>query len=251
MSPIEVSTLIFLCIFGGALVGMWLRSILPPHHLGDETKDLVKLGTGLIGTMAALLLGLLVASAKSAYDARSTELTELAANTILLDRALAHYGPATEEIRSTLKIAVARMIDQVWAQDRSTPGANLAAAQPLGAVYDKVQELEPRTDAQRTLQSQAESIIVNLGQERLLLFAQSGTSISVPFLVVVVFWLTVLFLSLGLFAPLNPTAMVTLFVAALSVAGALFLILDLDHPFSGLMQIPSTPLRTALLVLGR
>jgi len=143
------------------------------------------------------------------------------------------------------------MIDQVWAQDSLTPGANLAASQPLGAVYDKVQALEPRSDAQRTLQSQAESIIVNLGQERLLLFAQSGTSISIPFLVVVVFWLTVLFVSLGLFAPLNPTAIVTLFVAALSVAGALFLILDLDHPFSGLMQIPSTPLRTALLVLGR
>jgi hypothetical protein len=251
MSPIEVSTLIFLCIFGGALVGMWLRSVLPPHHLSDETKDLVKLGTGLIGTMAALLLGLLVASAKSAYDARSSELTELAANTILLDRALAHYGPASGEVRGTLKIAIARVIDQVWSKDSSTPAASLVASQPLGVVFDKIQELEPRSDTQRRLQSQAESIIVNLGQERLLLFAQSGTSISTPFLVVVVFWLTVLFASLGLFAPRNPTAMVTLFVAALSVAGALFLILDLDHPFSGLMQIPSTPLRNALSVLGR
>lgn len=113
MSSIQASIVIFFCIFAGALIGMWLRSVLPPQHLSDETKDLVKLGAGLIGTMAALLLGLLVASAKSSYDARRTELTQIAANTILLDRALAHYGPTTAEARGTLKIAIARMIDQV------------------------------------------------------------------------------------------------------------------------------------------
>ena len=216
---------------------MWLANVLPQHHLNAETKDLVKLGVGLIGTMAALLLGLLVASAKSAYDARSSELTEMAANTILLDRALAHYGPTAGPIRGLLKIAVVRMIDQVWGKGNSDAGALLTGAQPLGVVYDKIQELVPHSDAQRAVQSQAASTIVNFGQERLLLFAQSGSSISRPFLVVVVFWLTVLFVSFGLFAPRNPTAVVTLLIAAISVAGALYLILDLDQPFSGLMQI--------------
>jgi Protein of unknown function (DUF4239) len=251
MNPVEVSAIIFLCIFGGALLGMWLANVLPEHHLNAETKDLVKLGVGLIGTMAALLLGLLVASAKSAYDVRSSELTEMAANTILVDRALVHYGPAAGPIRGILKIAVAQMIDQVWGKDDAGGGASLPASQPLGVAFDKIQELEPHSDAQHAIQSQAESIMVNLGQERLLLFAQSGSSISTPFLVVVVFWLTVLFVSFGLFAPRNPTAIATLFIAAISVAGALYLILDLDHPFSGLMQISSAPLRNALSMLGR
>jgi hypothetical protein len=249
MTPIEVSAIIFLCIFGGSILGMWLRGVLPEHHLSAETKDLVKLGVGLIGTMAALLLGLLVASAKSSYDARSAELTQMAANTVLLDRVLAHYGPATGEVRGTLKIAIARMIDQVWPKD-GKPGPMLPHA-GMEVVFDKVQELVPRTDAQRAIQSQAETILINFGQARGLLFAQSGTSIPTPFLVVVVFWLTTLFVSFGLFAPRNATAIVTLLVAAISVAGALFLILELDQPFSGLIQISSAPLHNALSVLGK
>jgi len=230
---------------------MWLRHALPERHLDAETKDLVKLGVGLIGTMAALLLGLLVASAKSAYDARSDELMQMAANTVQLDRGLVHYGPAAAPIRGLLKVAVATMIDQVWGHDSADPRVALQASQPLGLVFDKIAELEPHSDAQHAIQSQVESVLINLGQERLLLFAHSGSSISTPFLVVVVFWLTVLFVSFGLFAPRNPTAIVVLLVAAISVAGALYLILDLDHPFSGLMQISSAPLRNALSVLGQ
>jgi hypothetical protein len=251
VNPIEISTIVFCCIFAGALLGMWLGSALPQRHLDSETKELVKLGVGLVGTMAALLLGLLVASAKSAYDARSNELTQMAANTVLLDRALVHYGPAAAPIRGLLKLAVDGMVDQVWGQHSADAGVALPASQPLGVVYDKIQELEPQSDAQHAIQSQAESVLVNLGQERLLLFAQSGSSISTPFLVVVVFWLAVLFVSFGLFAPRNPTAIVTLLIAAISVAGALYLIVDLDHPFSGLMQISSAPLRNAVSVLGK
>jgi hypothetical protein len=252
MNPIEISAIIFCCIFGGALLGMWLSHALPERHLDAETKDVVKLGAGLIGTMAALLLGLLVASAKTAYDARSAELTQMAANTILLDRAFVHYGPAAGPIRTTLKIGMARMIDQVWGKENTDDAsALLPASQPLGVVYDAVQALEPHSDAQHSLQSQAESILINLGQQRLLLFAQNQSSISTPFLVVVVFWLAVLFVSFGLFAPRNPISIAALLVAAISVAGALYLIFELDHPFSGLMQISSEPLRHALAVLGK
>lgn len=247
MSPIQVSTIILFCIFGSALLGMWLNGVLPQHHLNADTKDLVKLGVGLVGTMAALLLGLLVASAKSSYDARSSELTQLAANTMLLDRALAHYGPETSEIRRVLKIVTARTIDQVWQNN----GGDLPSQTGGEVLFDKLEQLVPRTDAQRAIQSQAQSIMISVGQTRLLMFAQSGNSISTPFLVVVVFWLCMLFVSFGLFAPRNGTAIATLLVAAISVAGALFLILDLDQPFSGLLQIPSTPLHMALSVLGK
>jgi len=247
MNPIQVSTIIFLCIFGSALLGMWLKGLLPQDHLNADTKDLVKLGVGLVGTMAALLLGLLVASAKSSYDARGSEITQLAANTILLDRALAHYGPETGEIRRVLKITTARTIDQVW---QSSGGA--FPSQTGGEVlFDKLEQLEPRTDAQRAIQSQAQAIMISTGQTRLLMFAQSRNSISTPFLVIVVFWLSMLFVSFGLFAPRNGTAIATLVIAAISVAGALFLILDLNQPFTGLLQIPSTSMHMALAVLGK
>jgi Protein of unknown function (DUF4239) len=230
------------------LFGVWLRTVLPQHHLNADTKELMKLAVGLIGTMSALLLGLLVASAKSSYDQRSGELTQMAANIILLDRALAHYGPATSDTRGILRTAVARMIDQVWSKDKQEDA--LPQSTGMEVVFDRVQELGPRTEAQHVLQSQAESIMINFGQARSLLFAQSGSSISTPFLVVVVFWLTVLFVSFGLFAPGNATALATLFVSAISVAAALFLILELDRPFSGVIQISSAPLRNALSVLG-
>ena len=249
MKPIEVSTIIFFCIFGGSMLGMWLRTILPEHHLNAETKDLVKLGVGLIGTMAALLLGLLVASAKSSYDTRSSELTQMAANTILLDRTLAHYGPETAEVRGILKGAVARMIALVWGTDGKGQGIGTQTSGEI--IYDKIQELSPHTDAQKTLQSQAESMAVSLGQTRWLLFEQASSSISKPFLVVVVFWLSMLFVSFGLFAPTNATAITTLLVSAISVSGAMFLILELDAPFSGVIQISSAPLRNALTVMGR
>lgn len=249
MSPVEISAIIFSSVFASSLIGMWLRGILPEHHLSAETKDLVKLGVGLVGTMAALLLGLLVASAKNSYDARSNELTQMAASTILLDRLLAHYGPEAGAIRRTLKIAVGRMINQLWPKNEQEGGLTSQARGEV--IFDEIQELKPHDDAQRSIQSQAESIAINLGQTRWLLFEQEQTTISTPFLVVVVFWLSMLLLSFGLFAPRNATAALTLMISAISVAGALFLIFELDHPFSGLIQISSAPLHNALQVLGK
>lgn len=229
---------------------MGLRGIIPQRHLDPDTRDLIKLGVGLIGTMSALVLGLLVASTKGSYDTKRSELAQMAGNAILLDRVLAHYGPEAGDIRDALHSALAAMV--------GSNGANgnleqLGQAAPVSreVIFDKIQNLVPHTDAQRSIQAQAQSLAINLGQTRWLLFAQSGTSISTPFLVIVVFWLTVLYLSFGLFAPRNATALITLLVSAMSVAGAMFLILDLDHPFGGFMQIPDTPLRNALAVLGK
>jgi hypothetical protein len=250
MAPITFASLIFACVLGGALLGMVLRRFLPTHHFDTETRDLVKLGVGLIGTMSALVLGLLVASTKASYDTHRTELTQIAANTILLDRVLAHYGPEAAPARVALADAVQRMLAKP--RPRSAAQSQVAATVVGGELmFDRIQELVPHSDAQRALQSQAVALAINLGQTRWLLFAQSGTSISMPFLVVVVFWLSVLSLSFGLFAPRNGTAIATLVVSALSVAAALYLVLELDQPFTGLMQLSDEPLRHALAVLGR
>jgi len=250
MSSITISLIVFACIFGGALLGIFLHTSLPQHHLAADSKDIVKLGMGLVGTMAALVLGLLVASAKGSYDAQSAELTQMAANIALLDRGLALYGPEAKEERALLRGAVVRILDQMWSKD----GASSApTAAPSGGeiLYEKIQALSPKNDMQRSLQSAELSIVVDIGKTRWLMYAQQATSVSIPLLVVLVLWLTVIFISFGLFAPFNATVVSSLFVSALSVSGAIFLILEMYGPYSGLIQISSAPLRAALAHLGQ
>ncbi len=250
MSSMTTGWIVFACVFGGALLGMLVRKILPDDHLSSDSKDVVKLGMGLIGTMAALVLSLLISSAKSSYDTRSSEVTQLSANIILLDRALAHYGPEAREARDLLRRSVTRVMDQLW----PSPGAGSSQPTPTAgteAFYDKIQGLSPQNDTQRSLQAQALSISAGLGQTRWLLVGQSGRSIPMPFLVVLVCWLAFIFASFGLFARPNATVIVALFVCALSFSSAIFLILELDQPFEGLVQISSAPMREALARLGQ
>jgi hypothetical protein len=249
MAAIEVSAIILCCLLVGAFAGMGLRGSLPKHHLDGDTRDLIKLGVGLIGTMSALVLGLLVASTKGAYDTKKSEIAQMAGNTILLDRVLAHYGAEAADTRDALRSSISAMVSSSGAESRL---GDLSRAAPLNrqGFFDKIQALVPQTDDQRALLGQAKSLAMDLAKTRWLIFAQSGTSISTPFLVIVVFWLTVLYVSFGLFAPRNPTAFATLFVSAAAVAGAMFLILDLDHPFTGLLAIPDAPLRNVLAALG-
>jgi hypothetical protein len=251
MSPLFIGWVVFACVFGGALIGMALRLILPEHHLSADSKDVIKMGTGLTATMAALVLALLIASAKSSYDAQRNEVTQISANVILLDRVLAHYGPETKATRDLLHRYVARAHDQLWPERRSGP-ADLEPTAALGErYYDDVQELSPQNEIQRSLQAQALKMSMDLAQTRWLLFEQSGSSIPMPFLVLLVFWVTIIFLSFGLFAPPNATVIATLFLCALSVSGAIYLILELDRPFAGLLQLSDASLRNAITHLGR
>ena len=160
---------------------------------------------GLVGTMSALVLGLLVASAKNSYDTQSAELTQLSANIALLDRGLALYGPETKETRALLRDVVVRFLNQMWSKDAS---ASRAAPTSAGGdiLYEKIQGLSPKNDTQRSIQSQALSLVVDMGKTRLLMYEQATSSVSLPLLVVLVLWLTVIFVSFGLFAPFNATA---------------------------------------------
>ncbi len=246
MSPIVVGGIVLTCVFGGALLGMAIRALLPEHHLNAESKDVIKLGMGLIATMSALVLALLTNSAKGSYDTQRNELTQAAANIILLDRVLAHYGPETKEARDLLKTSVAGMIDRLWPDD-PVANAKLGPTTAGGELFfDKIQELKPQNDVQRSLQAEAIKMSIDIGQARLLLFEQSGRSLPMPFLVLLIFWVMVIFLSFGLFAPHNATVIATLFLCALSVSGAIFLIMELDRPFGGMIQISSAPLRNAM-----
>jgi hypothetical protein len=235
-------------------LGMLLRAFLPEKHLSAETKDVVKLGMGLIGTMTALVLGLMIASAKSSYDTQRNGLAQMSANIIFLDRTLAHYGPDSKDVRDRMHDAVEDMLRRTWPAENNPSGHTEASTGTEGRyedVVDKIQALKPENDAQRALQAQALKTAGDIAQSRWLLFAQKGGSIPTPFLVVMVFWLTLLFASFSLFAPRNTTAVVTLLICAVAVSTAIFLILELDQPFGGMMQISSAPLRSALAQLGR
>ncbi len=248
MSSLAIGLIVFACVFGGAVVGMVLRSVLPKHHLSDESKDVVKLGTGLIATMAALLLGLLVSSAKGVYDTQSNELTEMSGKILLLDRILAHYGSEARDVRALLRQSVSRAIERLW--ELNLPVSAPPTAPEAETLWDSIQELVPTTEPQRALQAEAQRLCAELGRTRMLLFAQQSSSISLPFLIVVVCWIAIIFASFGLFAPRNLTVITTLFLCALSVSGAIFLIVELNYPFRGLMQLSSAPLRNVLAVLG-
>lgn len=251
MSPPEVGFTVLACVFGGTLLGMTLHPILPEHHLSAESKDVIKLGMALTATMSALVLALLTNSAKGSFDTQRNELIQVSANIILLDRMLAHYGPETKDARELLKLAVAGMIARIWPEGRSGR-ANMEPDTAQGeSFFDKIEDLSPQNEVQRSLQAQALKTSIDIGQARLLMLERSGRSIPMPFLVLLIFWLTVIFLSFGLFAPRNATVVATLFLCAISVSGAIFLIMELDRPFGGLVQISSAPLRNALAHIGK
>ena len=250
MSDVAISWIAFACVFGGALLGMFLRAALLEHHLSPESQEVVNLVMGLISIMSALVLGLLIAFAKRAYDTQSNELAQISTDLIVLDRIMTHYGPETQEARDLLRRLVAAALDRMWPENRSQP-APFAPMAGTEVPYDKIVKLSPQHDTQRALQAQALGISSNILRTRWLLGEQRHNAIAMPFLVMLVFWLTVLFVSFGLFAPSNATVVATLFVGALSVSGAIFLIMDLDQPFEGLIRFSSAPLRDALMHLGQ
>jgi Protein of unknown function (DUF4239) len=250
MTPLMISGIAFGVIFGGAVLGMVLRALLPEHHLSQDSKDVVKLGMGLIGTIAALVLGLLIASAKSSFDTQRNGVAQLAANLILLDRIFAHYGPEAQGCREQLRNGVNTLLDQFWPANPSDAGKIEPTARSE-SLYELIQSLSPKTDGQRALQAAALKTGVDVAQARWLLAAQKGSSIPMPFLIVLVFWLALIFASFSMFARPNATVVLALLLCAVSAAGAIFLILELDRPFGGFIQLSSEPLRRVLAQLGQ
>jgi hypothetical protein len=250
MSPTLVGLVVFVCLLAGWLLGSRLRALLPEHHLGGEPKEVAKLASGLIATMAALVLGLLVASAKDSYDSQSKELTQISANVVVLDRMLAHYGPEATPVRGELRRAVEGLRARVdSAGDARAVSPTVSSRNE--SLYETIQALAPKDDEQRSLKSAALGIATTLGETRWLMYEQRAVSVSTPLLVVLACWLTIIFVTFGLFARSNPTLMAIVCAAALAVSGAIFLILEMYEPYSGVIRVSSAPLRAALENLGR
>jgi hypothetical protein len=238
------------CVLGGILMGVLLRNALPDHHLSGDTKDVVRLGTGLIGTLAALVLGLLIGNAKSSYDTQTAQVKQFTANIVLLDYLLAEYGDDARPLRELMRHGIGATVDRIWRQRGSRPAAPFEATQEGEALFLGVQRLSPKNDMQRSLHARAVQTVGDLAQTRLALFTQQSDPIPIPFLAVLLFWLTCIFMSFSLFAQPSPMVIGALVLFALSATGAIYLVSELGDPFSGIMQISSGPLRNALRPLG-
>jgi CDP-diglyceride synthetase len=218
-----IGAIVFACVFSGALFGMFLGRVLPKEHLSDDAKDVIKVAMAMIATLAALVLGLLMASAKSSLDEKEGQVRSWAAQVLLLDRTLAEYGPETADVRALLKETVAARVSQIWPDQGTsdvTPEA-IARGNGVEPVQQRLLELSPQSDAQRWLQSTALTISGSIAAGRWSTLQQLSSSIQWPFMTILVFWLAVIFASCGLFAPRN--VLVTgVLLAALSVAGSIY-----------------------------
>jgi hypothetical protein len=250
VTALTVAFVTFALVFGGALLGMYVRNALSEDHLREDVRDVIKLSTGLIGTMAALVLGLLIASAKSSYDTKSIQIKQITADIIQIDLALERYGPDAQNVRIALREAIPPLIDRIWNEGNRVKFSPFAATAEAAEFVRKLQQLQPNNDSQRALQAQVLSAVGNLSQARLSLFTQSNDAIPTPFLAILIFWLAIIFTSFGLFVRPNRIVIVTFFVGGLSVASAIFLILEMGQPFTGLMQISSEAPRQALAPLS-
>lgn len=255
MNSLVIAGVVFGCALGAALMAMVVSRRLPGHHLSSESKDVVKLGLGVIATLTALVLGLLVASSKGTYDAQDAAVKQLATSVSVLDRALAHYGPETQELREMLRQMVALAIERLWPEDGPRKGDLTPGSGPTreagDVFYDKLSELQPKTDAQRALKGRSMDLTIEMAQTRYRMHAQKDSSVPVAFLVVLVLWLMTLFAGYGLLAPRNLTVITVLMVCALSIAAAVFLVLELGRPFAGVIQVSSAPLQEALSRVGK
>jgi hypothetical protein len=254
MHSISVALLVFACTFGGALGAMLIGARLPPSHLSAETQRSVKLGMGMIATLSGLLLAMLVSTSKSAFDTADAEVKQVSAKLLLLDHILARYGYETRPARDELRHFMAIKIEQIWPpHSRATITPSVAGAgNALERTLDGLSELTPANSVQQELKSRALTMAGEIAQERWLIIEQNvGSTIPTPFLVIVIFWLTVLFVSFALFAPRNAVCVVAMLVCALSVATAIFLVMELGRPFGGLIHISSAAARNALLQMGR
>ena len=205
---------------------------------------------GLVATMAALVLGLLIAAAKDKYDKEAAGVTQMAAKVIFLDRLLATYGPESKEVRDLLKQSVARVADHMW-PGSAAKESQLDPALRASRFIPRFKALSPKNEFQTTLKSQAQSAAFDLGQMRWQEFEQANSSISMPLLYILTFWLAILFISFGMYAPSNGTVLIALLMAALAVSVAIFLMMELNTPFSGILQIPRASFDDALGHLGQ
>ncbi|MGH8614195.1 MAG: hypothetical protein ACREYF_19735 [Gammaproteobacteria bacterium] len=253
MNSMTISVISFACMFAGALLGAFLRRFLPEHHLSSDSRDVVKLGAGLTATLGALVLGLMVSSAKGSFDSVNDVLTQAAANYANMDRILAQYGPETKVARDQLRHSLASTIERIWLKNNVKTGGIKAEEESteMEIVAGTLRKLTPQDESQRILKARAMEVFSEVMELRWSLIAKAHATIPTVFLVVLVSWFTVLFAMFSLLTRGNATVIVVLLACALAVAGGILLTLEMNRPFGGIVNASSASLENALKHLGR
>ena len=254
MDAIVVTTIVFIICCVAAALGMSLRRFLADGQLDGGSKDSVRLAMTIVATTAALVMSLLLYTSNSSYNDRRNEIEAIAADVTLLDTVLAQYGADAEDIRAMLRDVVAATVSHIWpSRDDQQSTLGPAAVESGGRdIYAKLLALSPANDSQAILKNEALQLLLSIGRSRQLLVAQTkGHSISIYLLLVVGAWLAILYASFGLFAPRNRVVIGGTALSALSVSGAIFLIVELANPFSGVIRLSSAPIADVLARLGQ
>lgn len=237
---------------------MIVNAILPKHHLNTESKDVIKIAMAMMATLSALVVSLLISTAKTSFDEKDSELREQSARVIMLDRVLAQYGTETQTSREILRAMTEEKLRAIWGSDAESEQQNEIDSSLLRTQDSSIESLQtlihhlsPKDEKQRSLKQKAVEITFKIEEGRWRLLEQLDGRIQWPFLAMLVFWLTVVFASFGMFAPRNMSVIAALFVCSLSVAGAIYMIVEMDEPYGGFIKISSKPVRAALDQLGR
>jgi hypothetical protein len=246
-----IGLVIFIIILLGAMAGWAAGAHLPEHHTTSETRNAVSVSMAVVGTVSALVLGLLISQANNAFLARSDEVTQLAANIARLDRLLRHDEPETSAARATLKRYAEQKLEDLFPKSPAAPRVdNPATNDMLDRLVDQLEAIQP-TAQQQWLVARALQLASDISGTRWMLAEQSRQTLPTPFLVLITFWLTLLFASFGLFSPRNLTVGVALMLCALAVSGAIEMILELEQPFTGMIRLSPLQLQDTVAALGR
>jgi hypothetical protein len=247
MNAITTSLLVAACVFSGGVVGLYLHRLLPSGHLTKETQEVVRLSIGMLSVLSSLVLGLLIATAKSSYDTTDQAVRRYAAELALLNETLRDYGGDASVPRDRLREYTETLLNDIWPKSGDAPRLNDERAWMLMEhVREEVRALHPVDDGQKWLRDQALAINVELLRERWLLIGEQGPSVSPIVLVVLVSWITAIFGSFGLNAPRNASVVAAFLICSMAIGGSIFLILEMDRPLDGAMRISSWPLRNVL-----
>lgn len=251
MTALETGAIIALLLAGATMAGVWTSRHLPDHHLAPDSKEAIKLATAVVGTLSALAIGFLVASAKTTFDAAETELRGSGARLVLLDRVMAQYGPETTQARQLLASLVEARIDDTWGMAlNDRPRNALKDDVGIEPVQRLLRLLTPQNEVQALVRARALEVSGTIAESHWLVLESGSEGLPVAFLVVLAFWLTVIFFTFGLLSPHNSTVISIIIVCALSVGGAIFIVNDMAHPYGGLVYVSDEPLRVALSRMG-
>ena len=249
-NPLIIALIVFVTILAGAFGGWVLRQRPPEHQLAGETKSLVSVSTAVVATASALVLGLLISNANASFSTLGGEVTTLSAEILRLDKLLGRYGPETGLARETLRQYTELKTADLFPDDPADLRlADLETYQLLQQLEDSILALKPASTRDKWWLDQAMTLAGKIGDTRWLLTQQAGQGTPKAFLALLVFWLTLLFASFGLFAPRNLTSAVTLTLCALAVAGAFGMILELERGFGGLIHVSPEPMHQAVKTL--